>query len=150
MRLFFETVPITKNTLRTKTFEFVLISTSEFDSIDVDSLPFRDKFTSNLVVTFNNIRNDAKLIVPCPSADDIKSNNFNQYKNLANFVRSSDKLKIIKFWSTVGGESLNILSSVDRIEDEKLWISTSGLGVFWLHIRLDKRPKYYNYQPYKS
>ena len=27
--------------------------------------------------------------------------------------------------------------------DQKLWVSTSGLGVFWLHLRLDSYPKYY-------
>lgn len=25
----------------------------------------------------------------------------------------------------------------------------SGLGVYWLHVRFDSRPKYYNYQKYK-
>ena len=27
-------------------------------------------------------------------------------------------------------------------------MSTSGMGVSWLHIRLDFRPKYYNWKPY--
>lgn len=31
-----------------------------------------------------------------------------------------------------------------------LWVSTSGLGVSWLHVRLDSRPKYYTYAPYKQ
>lgn len=31
-----------------------------------------------------------------------------------------------------------------------LWCSTSGLGVYWLHIRLDQYPKYYTYRPYKQ
>lgn len=28
--------------------------------------------------------------------------------------------------------------------------STSGLGVAWLHMRVEQRPKYYTYQPYKT
>ncbi|MET0247228.1 MAG: hypothetical protein ABW182_10815 [Sphingomonas sp.] len=35
-------------------------------------------------------------------------------------------------------------------EREKLWVSTSGLGVSWLHARIDDRPKYYSYAPYRS
>ena len=30
------------------------------------------------------------------------------------------------------------------------WLSTAGLGVPWLHLRLDTRPKYYQYGPYKN
>ncbi|MDF9799652.1 hypothetical protein OKW21_004915 [Catalinimonas alkaloidigena] len=29
-------------------------------------------------------------------------------------------------------------------------MSTSGLGVYWLHIRLDSRPKYYQFDPYRK
>jgi hypothetical protein len=35
------------------------------------------------------------------------------------------------------------------VSDERRWLSTSGLGVSWLHMRLDSTPKYYNWQPYK-
>lgn len=30
-----------------------------------------------------------------------------------------------------------------------LWISTSGLGVSWLHVRLNFYPKYYSHNSYK-
>ncbi|MBX3248007.1 MAG: hypothetical protein KF901_12575 [Myxococcales bacterium] len=30
-----------------------------------------------------------------------------------------------------------------------VWLSTAGLGVDWLHVRLDARPKYYRHAPYK-
>jgi len=30
------------------------------------------------------------------------------------------------------------------------WLSTSGLGIAWLHVRLDERPKYYTHAPYRS
>jgi hypothetical protein len=29
------------------------------------------------------------------------------------------------------------------------WLSTAGAGVSWLHVRLDDRPKYYGYAPYR-
>lgn len=34
-------------------------------------------------------------------------------------------------------------------KDVPIWLSTSGLGVYWLHVRLDTRPKYYNHDEYK-
>ncbi len=35
-----------------------------------------------------------------------------------------------------------------RLGQRPVWVSTSGLGVAWLHIRLDSRPKYYQYHPF--
>ena len=35
------------------------------------------------------------------------------------------------------------------LTEDSVWLSTSGLGVYWLHVRLDSRPKYYTYEPYK-
>jgi hypothetical protein len=31
---------------------------------------------------------------------------------------------------------------------QPIWLSTAGMGVAWLHIRLDERPKYYSHKPY--
>ena len=33
--------------------------------------------------------------------------------------------------------------------NDPIWFSTSGSGVAWLHFRLDSRPKYYTYKPFK-
>jgi len=32
---------------------------------------------------------------------------------------------------------------------DRLWISTAGLGVTWLHVRIDSSPKYYTHAPYR-
>lgn len=37
-----------------------------------------------------------------------------------------------------------------RISGNPVWLSISGLGVYWLRIRLDARPKYYQHLPYKN
>lgn len=34
--------------------------------------------------------------------------------------------------------------------DAPLWVSTSGLGVPWLHVRLDDAPKYYTHRPFRD
>lgn len=31
-----------------------------------------------------------------------------------------------------------------------VWLSTSGLGVYWLHFRIDARPKYYQYSEFAA
>ena len=40
-----------------------------------------------------------------------------------------------------------------RLQDQSpnnIWLSTAGDGISWLHVRLDSRPKYYEYRPYMS
>jgi hypothetical protein len=37
-----------------------------------------------------------------------------------------------------------------RISQKPVWLSTAGMGVAWLHVRLDDRPKYYGYMPYRN
>jgi hypothetical protein len=32
---------------------------------------------------------------------------------------------------------------------DRFWVSTSGLGVPWVHVRLDERPKYFQFGPYR-
>jgi hypothetical protein len=45
--------------------------------------------------------------------------------------------------------------AVGRVAERRLgtapvWLSTAGAGVSWLHVRLDDRPKYYAFTPYKT
>ena len=61
------------------------------------------------------------------------------------FAANADRAQIIRFWSLVGETALRNLN-----EREKMWCSTSGLGVPWLHVRFDSRPKYYHFAEYKS
>jgi hypothetical protein len=37
-----------------------------------------------------------------------------------------------------------------RLNNKPVWLSTAGAGVAWLHIRLDDRPKYYGYTPFRA
>ncbi len=36
----------------------------------------------------------------------------------------------------------------ERVSASPLWLSTAGMGVSWLHLRLDSRPKYYRHRAY--
>lgn len=136
---FWETPPISQSTVN-REFEFVLIDSPKLADVEPNPSDFRQHFESATeVVTFPNLGNDALLVVPCPITDIPEST------HLANFVREAPESQQHLLWQTVG-------RSLEQKLDEQqfIWVSTSGLGVHWLHIRLDSRPKYYAYKPYKS
>ena len=99
---------------------------------------FAAKKSAESVVVFPNLGNDALLVVPCPIAP------AGAYGHLAAFVRKAPELQRHALWRAVG-EALT-----ERLGREPIWLSTAGAGVAWLHVRLDARPKYYGYPPYKA
>lgn len=64
------------------------------------------------------------------------------YAHLAKFVRNAPDRQTHEIWRVVA-EALE-----GHIGTAPVWLSTAGLGVYWLHIRLDSRPKYYRHRPY--
>ena len=140
---FFETPSITKEELDSKVFEFVLVDAPALEDVAEDEGAFREYFScdqSSSVVSFMNLGGDAKLVAPCPNYKDIRHNNI--YSSLAPFMRQGAESQIKEFW--------RLAASVteEHVGEKKTWMSTSGLGVYWLHLRLDSRPKYYTYKPY--
>lgn len=137
---FWETPPIKLSTVN-KEFEFVLVNNHQLQEVNPNSQPFQKYFASasaeREIVVFPNLGNDAKLVVPCPHKE------HSTYTHIANFARQAPQSQQQALWQTVGevmGQNLN---------EQPIWLNTSGLGVHWLHVRLDSYPKYYNYQPYK-
>jgi len=123
------------------------------------------------VAVFENLGGDAMLVVPCPltssSSSRVPAGDLEKgYPHLAAFVRRAPAPQVNSFWKAVGrvgARRLSIASSaavggagsvsvgrgVRPVSDaEPFWLSTSGLGVYWLHVRFDSRPKYYNYSPF--
>ncbi len=95
------------------------------------------------MVSFNNLGKDAFLIVPCQ----LDEGSPNPYTHLANFIRLGKEQQIRTFLKEVSVQMERLL--IER-SGRKVWMSTCGLGVFWLHMRLDSSPKYYSYSPYKN
>lgn len=89
------------------------------------------------VVSFMNLEGDASLIAPSPS------DNHPGYAHIGTFVLTADSGQIAAFWQTVAS------AMIRSIGNNLKWLSTSGLGVSWLHARIDSRPKYYQTQEYK-
>jgi hypothetical protein len=133
--------PAVKAATLDRPFECVL---SQFDAIDSrspDSSSFAEAFElatlPNVTIAgFENLSGDAYLIAPLPVSETAN------YVHLAAFVRTAPEEQIRELWKVVG-ETL-----LERAGMQPIWLSTAGMGVAWLHIRLDERPKYYSHKPY--
>jgi len=136
--------PITFNQIESTIFEFVLIKTNNFAS-NADILTFDINLlntNSNKIVWFSNPSNSALLITPC-------YNHFfpiNDYIHIGTFMRSKNKIQKSNLIKTMFKLYFNEL--INQI-NKKLWLSTHGKGVGWLHIRIDKSPCYITWNPYK-
>lgn len=134
---FWEVKLVTTDTLH-EAFEFALIDSPELVSIKSDFQTFSRFFNkTDEVVSFPNLGGDSMLIAPCPQTRA-------GYASIARFARTAPAKQVFAFWNKVG----SIYQK--NIDSKPLWLSTSGLGVYWLHVRLDRRPKYYIHGPYKN
>ncbi len=136
-----ETPPITRMTLP-RTFEFVLVESLDLARLSPDPVAFAQHFEAadieTGIVSFWNLGGDARLVAPSPR------DSLTTYPHLAAFARAAPVPQQHAFWRAVG------TNVADSLSDRPLWLSTCGLGVAWLHVRLDTRPKYYTFQPYRT
>lgn len=134
-----EAPPVTTATVR-QHFEFVLLDSPALARV-ADPRAFAEYFVGSGdlgVVVFPNIGRDAVMVVPAPIAAT------SCYAHLAAFVRGAPEWQQHALWRAVG-EAMTA-----RVGSRPLWLSTAGAGVSWLHVRLDDRPKYYGYVPYRT
>lgn len=147
---FWECISITSSELNTKPIEFVLVDSKELASIVVDIKPFNEKFSKidkhQQVISFMNLGGDTSLISPSPITM-INNKPGQQYAHLANFVRNASRLQVDLLLRKCGQELLRLLQESPSAVK---YMSTSGLGVSYLHVRIDNTPKYYQYLPYKQ
>lgn len=134
---FWETPPLTRRSLG-QAFECVLVDSPALAGVDADRSAFAGYFdsASDTVADFTNLGGDALLVAPCPQAPEAV------YPHLTAFVRNAPVAQQQALWQRVGQ------CVTGRLSDRPLWVSTSGLGVYWLHVRLDSHPKYYTWRPY--
>lgn len=134
-----ETPPISAAT-SSRSFEFVIL-----DSPELSRVPDADAFSEHFarpgkasVLEFENVGRAAIMVVPRPLASP------SAYGHLAAFVRQAPVEQKHALWELVGA------AMIRRVGSKPVWLSTAGAGVSWLHIRLDDRPKYYGYEPFRS
>ncbi len=138
---FWETPPVTRTSID-REFEFVLVDSRSLAGVRTDEQAFANHFASALpgesVIEFANLGGDATLVVPCPGEPMFA------YSQISTFARQAPDDQQHKLWSMVGAALERQLSA------QPVWLNTSGLGIYWLHIRLDASPKYYTHAPYRS
>lgn len=96
-----------------------------------------------LVATFKNLGGDATLVAPCPI-----SGEYGAYAHLGAFLRDAPVEQVHAFWINIGHTAMNYISDSSHSK-APFWMSTSGMGVYWLHVRFDSRPKYYTHAPFR-
>jgi hypothetical protein len=122
-----------------RAFECVFVSSPLLADTLPDPGPFAEYFDPQCgAVAFESLGGDALLVAPCPGTQD------GNFAHLSSFVATASEAQSSALWKAVG-EAL-----AGRIGSSPTWLSTAGLGVSWLHVRLDARPKYYRHTPYKS
>ncbi|GIW97662.1 MAG: hypothetical protein KatS3mg111_0995 [Pirellulaceae bacterium] len=108
---------------------------------------FAPYFTPAQTAAFPSLGKDALLVVPCPvpgrHAAGPTTKNID-YAHLLAFLRTAPERQIVALWQHVAREALRL------VRDQPVWVNTAGAGVPWLHIRLDRCPKYYSYSPYRT
>lgn len=115
-------------------FETVVLPSRAVAGLRLDPRPFARRLagTEGPVTAFHNLGGDARLVVPTHG-----------HPHLAAFVREAPASVVEALWVRVGEEAL---ARMGRLT----WVSTSGLGVSWLHVRLDDRPKYITHRPFRE
>jgi hypothetical protein len=134
-----ETPAVSAATL-SQAFEFVLVDAPDLMRPST-SASFVEQFKAHPetdIVVFANLGRDALMVVPRPLGADTA------YGHLAAFARGAPEPQRLELWKAVGK------AMKKRISDRAVWLSTAGAGVPWLHVRLDDRPKYYHFRPYRQ
>ncbi|HEY8699152.1 MAG TPA: hypothetical protein VIM02_16230 [Rhizomicrobium sp.] len=138
---FWEMPPVERATL-SHPFECALIRGDALARMQADDTDFASHLNSGSasVTSFRNLGGDALLIVPRRMSD------ADCYGHIAAFARVAPPEQQHALFLLLAQKTLEMLEPRTR----RFWISTSGLGVPWVHVRLDSYPKYYQHRPYQS
>ncbi len=125
-------------------FEFVLLASPELIK-PADPIAFQKQFEnldcSKGIVSFTNLSKDSLLTVPVYQS--LTESVIPSYSHLADFTRHAQSELQTMLWQQVARN----LEELD-LSLGPYWLSTAGAGVPWLHVRIDKKPKYYHYNAY--
>ena len=135
---FWELPPLSRATLSSP-FECVVIRSEALTDMRADPSDFAEHLSpaARIVVSFRNLGGDAVLIVPRGISG------LDCYGHFAAFLREAPREQQHALFQILADETEKLLEA-----NRHFWISTSGLGVPWVHVRLDSTPKYYQYRPY--
>ena len=140
---FWECAPFVPARADSTPFEFALVNSGALAKVKENINPFREFLQAREnegkeVVAFPNLGRDATLVVP------MKKHAMSN-AHMAVVMRQGEEEQVRALWRKVGEELGQRISKGDT---RHCWLSTSGLGVYYLHIRISIVPKYYVYEPY--
>lgn len=136
---FWESPPVI-GASREEACEHVVVDAPRLAGVRAEPEAFEAHFVKGEpIATFPNLGADAILVAPAPFGDPQGG------AHLAAFLRAGPPDRVAALFAAVG-------RAFDaRLErPEPVWLSTSGVGVRWLHVRLDDRPKYITHRPYRD
>jgi hypothetical protein len=136
---FWEMPPVRQGALD-RDYEYVTVRGDSLARMSADGSAFAAQLnaTDDTVVCFPNLGSDALLVVPRQDGD------ARSYAHIGAFIRAApDEQK----HALLRALALSLDRRLDESSDP-IWVSTSGLGVPWVHVRLDSFPKYYQYEAY--
>jgi hypothetical protein len=136
---FWEMPPLTRAAL-SDPFECAAIRGDALARMRADETDFARHLDGDCgsVVAFPNLGGDALLIAPRRISD------ADCYGHIAAFLRAAPAPQQHELFHVLAHMTEETLDAGSG----RLWISTSGLGVPWVHVRLDSYPKYYQYRRY--
>lgn len=140
---FWETCPVSRG-WQARLFECVLVESLELARIRADPEPFARHFVrpdGPPIRVFANLGRDALLVVPFPQVPRDPA-----YAHLATFLRGGPAEQVDALWRKLG----RTLTGRLKRDPKPVWVSTSGLGVSWLHVRLDRQPKYFTWPSFRQ
>lgn len=137
---FWEMPPVDAGTLA-RDFECAVLRSGALARMQADDTDFAEHLCmAEPVAAFPNLSGDALLIAPRKIAA------AESYGHIAAFVRGAPRDQQHALLRSLALEIEKRLAA----SRERFWISTAGLGVPWVHVRLDRRPKYYQHRRYRS
>lgn len=139
---FWECAPTTDGSNR---MIFVLVNApglAQFARTSPDRYSFREHFAlhSEFVAVFPSLGKDALLLAPNPQSPQ-------DFTDIAYFARRASTEQRKAFYQRL---STVLQEQIIHTNRKPLWLSTSGMGIAWMHIRFDSRPKYYIYTPFRN
>jgi len=147
---FWECPPVSAATARRRRFEFVALPAPRLGAAKVDPAPFAQHLDAYLgqpiARSFANLGGDSTLVAPAWA--DARKRDPSAYAHIARFFREAPKAQQTALLQELGEAIFKRFQTVG--EQTNIWVSTSGLGVYWLHVRLDLKPKYYQHADYKD
>jgi len=133
-RFFYQTSVIDSNL--SNEYKEKYIESNRLEKISQDYDSFKEHFIkpkNKYVTSFTNLSGNSVLVVPVPSKKSKRN-----YTTLKDFIDNAPKVQQKEFWIHVAECIIEMLKIVDTI-----YINTHGLGVYYLHVRLDTKPKHY-------